>query len=132
MRRARRCGTGIRRKGNGICNPVKHVDSETLRAFVTPTARKSAIIVTDELRPYRTACERHADHRRVKHSMGEHVNREGFTPKPAGRRRTPPSMAPPLHAPLSTNEAVKAIVHLSPGDVERIIGKVWKSRTKKC
>jgi len=42
------------RAGNGICKPVKKIDGKTLKAFVTPTARKSAIIVTGELRPYRT------------------------------------------------------------------------------
>ena len=58
---------------------MKDVDGKTLKAFVTPTARKSAIIVTDERRPYCTACERHADRERLNDSMGESVNREGFT-----------------------------------------------------
>ncbi|MGN6725119.1 MAG: hypothetical protein ACTHLZ_04320 [Tepidisphaeraceae bacterium] len=98
---ALRCGMG--RAGNGICKPVKKVDGMTLKAFVTPTARKSAIIVTDERHPYRIACERHADHQRLNDSMGEDVNREGFTTNPAGRGRKPLSMAPvcmPRLAPM--------------------------------
>ncbi|MGN6504629.1 MAG: transposase [Tepidisphaeraceae bacterium] len=121
---------GDERAGNGICNPVKKVDSKTLKAFVTPTVRKSAIIVTDEIRPYRTACERHADHQRVNDSMGQSVNREGFTTNPAARGRKPLSMAPLCMAPHRTDAAVKAIVQISPGDVERTMGKPSKARPK--
>ena len=65
--------------GKVVCTPVKHVDSKTLCSFITPTIRKSAIIVTDELPLYRKAAERHADHQTVNHSMDEYVNRAGFT-----------------------------------------------------
>ena len=65
--------------GKAICQPVKHVDSKTLKTFITPAARKSAIIVTDELRAYRSAAEYHADHQTVNHSMEQYVNKDGFT-----------------------------------------------------
>ena len=61
--------------------------------------------------------------------LGEDVNREGFTTN----RRSSQGGAehgPRLHAPLSTDAAVKAIIEISPGDTERIMGKPSKARPK--
>jgi transposase-like protein len=62
----------------GACKsmPVERVDAKTLRAALQESVHPSAVVMTDELAPYRIATVGYAKHCRVNHSEGEYVRGE--------------------------------------------------------